>query len=323
MRAPIPAPIPTTSGRGWPPTLRRSTLTALGVASLLFMGPIPLSQAAPSQAAPTVPAQLLEVTSTADWPSPSPDPTGLTFMRSRGRLLVSDAEVDEIPRLWKRNNLFVASRHGALLRRGSVRAASTEPEDIAWRDRSHSLFVVDDDRDRVFRIRAGRDNLIGTADDRWKRVLRTRSFGSFDPEGLAWRERGRTLILTDSRSARVFIVRAGRDHRFGTRDDGVRRFSTKPLGLTHPEDVEFDPRSNHLLLVSSAQEFVAETTLSGRLLRMIDFSNAHVRRASGITLAPSPSDPSVMDLYIVGKGVDNESDPLENDGELFRFAFPS
>ena len=317
------ARLSTTSCRGRSSSLRRSTLTALGVASLLFGGNIPLSQAAPSQAAPTVPAQLLQVTSTAYWSSAGPDPTGLTFMRSRGRLLVSDAEVDEIPRLWKRNNLFVASRHGALLRRGSVRAASTEPEDIAWRDQSHSLFVVDDDLDQVYRIRAGKDNLIGTADDRRNRVLRTRSFGSMDPEGLAWRERGRSLILTDSRSARVFIVRAGRDHRFGTRDDRVRRFSTKPLGLTHPEDVEFDPRSNHLLLVSSAQEFVAETTLSGRLLRMIDISDAHVRRAAGITLAPSPSDPSVMDLYIVAKGVDNESDPLENDGELFRFAFPS
>ena len=285
--------------------------------SLLFGGNLPVSQAAPK-----VPAELLDVTPTSDWSSPSPDPTGLTFMRSSGRLLVSDAEVDEIRRLWKRSNLFVASERGALLRRGSVPAASSEPEDVAWRDRSHTLYVVDDDNDRVYRIRAGGDGLIGTSDDRWRVVLRTRSFGSRDPEGLAWRERGRSLIVTDARGARVFIVRAGRDRRFGTRDDGVTKFSTKPLGLTNPEDAEFDPRSNHLLIVSSAEDLVAETTLGGRLVRKIDLSAAHVRRAAGITLAPSPSDPGVMNLFIVGKGVDNESDPRENDGELFRFAFP-
>lgn len=293
-------------------------MTVLSVAGLLFGGNLPVSHAVP-----TVAAELLQVTPTSEWHSPSPDPTGLTFIRSTGQLLVSDAEVDEIPRVWARGNLFFAARRGALIRRGSVLAASPEPEDIAWHDRSHTLYVVDDDRDRVYRVRAGGDARIGTADDRWKAILRTRSFGSRDPEGLAWRERGRSLIVTDARGGRVSTVRAGRDHRFGTRDDRVTRFSTRPLGLTTPEDVEFDPRSNHLLLVSSAEDVVVETTMRGRLVRMIDFSDAHVRRAAGITIAPSPTDPSLMFLFIVGKGVDNESDPNENDGELFRFAFPT
>jgi uncharacterized protein YjiK len=260
---------------------------------------------------------------TSGWRSSSPDPTGLTFIRSTNRLLVSDAEVEEIPRLWGGWNLFTASRGGALIRRGSVLRATPEPEDVAWHDGSRSLYVVDDDRDRVYRIRAGEDGRIGTFDDRSRAILRTGSFGSRDPEGLAWRSRGRTLIVTDARRGRVFTVRAGRDRRFGTPDDVTSMFATSPLGLTIPEDVEFDPRSGHLFIVSSTEDAVAETTMRGRLVRTIDISAAQVHRAAGITLAPSPTDRGVMHLFIVAKGTDNESDPGENDGKLFRFSFPT
>ncbi|MGH2539871.1 MAG: SdiA-regulated domain-containing protein, partial [Actinomycetota bacterium] len=276
-----------------------------------------------AHAAPTVSAELLEVTPTSGWPSPSPDPTGLTFMRSKRKLLVSDAEVDETRRLWAGGNLFITSQRGALVRTRSVLPTSPEPEDIAWRNRTRTLYLVDDDRNRVYRIRPGRDDRIGTADDRRKVLLRTRSFGSRDPEGLAWRERGRALIVTDARLGRVFIVRAGRDRRFGTRDDRVASFSTRPLGLSTPEDVEFDPGSSHLLLVSSVEDVVAETTMHGRLVRTIDFSAADVRRAAGITIAPSRADRAVTHLFIIGKGVDNASDRHENDGELFRFVYPA
>ncbi len=260
---------------------------------------------------------------TSEWRSSSPDPTGLTFIRSTNRLLVSDAEVEEIPRLWEGGNLFTASRRGALIRRGSVHRTTPEPEDIAWHEGSRSLFVVDDDRARVYRIRAGADGRIGTADDRSRAILRTRPIGSRDPEGLAWRGKGRMLILTDARRGRVVTVRAGRDRRFGTTDDVARRFPTEPLGLTAPEDVEFDRRSKHLFIVSSVEDIVAETTMRGRLIRTIDLSAARIHRAAGITLAPSPTDPGVMHLFIVAKGTDNETDPDENDGKLFRFSFPA
>jgi sugar lactone lactonase YvrE len=299
--------------------IRRAALTAVAVLGALSTGVLPAARAA----APTVSAELLSTTKTSEWRSPSPDPTGLTLIRSTNRLIVSDAEVEEIPRLWKGGNLFTASRRGALIRRGSVLRATPEPEDVAWHGGSRSLYVVDDDRDRVYRIRAGDDGRVGTTDDRSRAILRTRSFGSRDPEGLAWRSRGRTLIVTDARRGRVFTVRSGRDRRFGTLDDVTNTFATSRLGLTIPEDVEFDPRSRHLFIVSSAEDVVAETTMRGRLIRTIDLSAAKVHRAAGIALTPSPTDPGVMHMFIVAKGTDNESDPMENDGKLFRFSFPT
>lgn len=281
-----------------------------------------VSLASGAQAAPTVDADLVRVTDTSAWSPASPDPTGLTYVPSTGALLISDAEVDEIPRLWSGSNLFVAARHGGLLRKRSVVRSTPEPEDIAWRDRKRILYVVDDDRNEVTRIRVGRDGRLGTRDDRSKVILHTKRFGCRDPEGLAWHAESRSLIVTSARQSRVYLIRIGRDHRFGTVDDRVRSFPTKPLGSRSPEDVAVDPGSNHLLIVSSRDDSIAEATMRGRPVRMLDVSAAGIRRGAGIVLARSAADPAVLRLFVVDKGVDNETDRGENDGRLFEFVYP-
>jgi uncharacterized protein YjiK len=275
-----------------------------------------------ASAAPTETADLIRVTRTSTWRSPSPDPTGLTYSRSTNKLMVVDAEIDELGRIFKRSNMFIATIRGRFVRRRSVIRTSPEPEDIAWRNRS-SVFVVDDDRDKVFRVKAGPDGRIGTADDRHGVTLRTRRFGCRDPEGLAWRRETRSLFLTDEDGGRVFHVRPGRDRRLGTRDDRVVRFASRSVGLPAPEGVEFDPRTNHLLIVGGGEDLIAETTLRGRLIRWIDISEADIVNASDVTLVPDRSDPSGRRIIVADKGVDPDADRRENDGRLLRFAYPA
>lgn len=62
--------------------------------------------------------------------------------------------------------------------------------------------------------------------------------------------------------------------------------------------------------------------MRGRPVRMIDVSAAGLRRGAGIVLAWSAADPAVFNLFIVDKGVDNETDPGENDGRLLEFVYP-
>ena len=285
------------------------------------MGMLSAELAPGASAEPTVEPKLIRVVPTSGWAKPSSDPTGLTYQRSTGSLLISDAEIEEIGRLWSGSNLFITNRRGSLLRTRSVRRVTDEPEDIAWRNRRTS-YLVDDDRRRVYRVRTGPDGLIGTGDDRRREVLRTGRFGSRDPEGLAWRARDRSLILTDARRGRVFHIRAGSDRRFGTPDDRVRRFSSAAVGVETPEDVVWDPRTDHLLIVGSADPVVAETTMRGRSVRTFDLSGSGIRRGSGIALAPDPARSGVRLMFITDKGVDNETDPEENDGRLFVFRYP-
>jgi SdiA-regulated len=275
---------------------------------------------ASASAADTVTVTRLTLTSV--WRPPSPDPTGLTWAPSLNRLIISDSEVDEIPTLWHHRNLFSVRLRGKVTDSRRVVKATREPEDVAWNERNHSLFVADDDQDKVFVFRAGADGKIGTLDDVAKTALATESFGSHDPEGLEFIPRSRTLVIVDASGKRVYKVRRGADHRFGTADDVVSSFGVAKLGLIGCEDAAYDRATHHLFIVSSAEEVIVETTRAGKLVQKIDVSSTGIRRASGIVFAPGSTHAtrSTRHLYVTDRGTDNNINPNENDGRLFEFA---
>jgi uncharacterized protein YjiK len=283
----------------------------------LVSGFLPAASSAPRGGVTTV-----HTIETFRWSPPSPDPTGLSFNKSTGKLLVSDAEVDEIRRLWKGANLFEASRSGRLTRTGRLTRKTHEPEDIAWDNRTRSLYAVDDDKDAVFRFLPGRDGKIGTRDDSAIRVLNTHRFRSHDPEGLAYDGADKSLLVADQRDAKIYHVKRGRDHKFGTTDDRVASFGTTGLNLRSPEDLEFDPVSGHLYIVSSSDPYIAETTVSGVLVRLINTSAAGIVNAAGITLAPGTNNPAQRNAYIADRGLDNKVHPRENDGRIVEVDLP-
>jgi len=264
-------------------------------------------------------ASMVRVTMTSSWPTKSPDPMGLTYNPRAKRLLISDAEVDEMPALWKGRDLFVAKRSGGLTTTGTFKKFTHEPEDLAWDNAHRVLYVTDDDLDRVFRVGRGKDKRLGTRDDVVATVLHTHRFGSFDPEGLAWvGGRKPTLIVSDSTNRRVYKIHRGRDLRFGTRDDVVGIFGTHKYGFTTAEDVAV--RGKHLFIVSSRQRFILETTMKGALIQKIDLTGLGIVSASGIAFAPG-TDGGRSRLYLTASGVDNNVNPNENDGRLFELKF--
>jgi uncharacterized protein YjiK len=110
-----------------------------------------------------------------------------------------------------------------------------------------------------------------------RKLVNTLRYGSGDAEGVTWHSRrGKLdmLIWTDATTTKIYELKRGRDHRFGTRDDVMKRqFAasnfTDPRGrrLTDPNGVYFDRKTGHLFTVSSKQHFVLETTLAGAFVR--------------------------------------------------------
>lgn len=266
--------------------------------------------------------QLVRQSSTASWSTPSPDPTGLTYIPANGRFMISDSEVDE-GALWRQKNLFQTGRTGGLVATRRLRG-TMEPEGIVWYGAARTLFVADDDRDVVFRLSPGRDGVIGTGDDPLKKLLNTRRFGSDDPEGLAWHPKAKMLIWVDATDGLVYKVRRGRDLRFGTPDDTATRFGTFRFGFTDPEGVTWDPVTKHLFIVSSRNKYIIETTMGGVLVRTINmpFCGAGCN-LSDLVFAPG-TDGSRRRLYLTDRGKDNDTfpDPGDyNDGKLYQVRF--
>ena len=123
-------------------------------------------------------------------------------------------------------------------------------------------------------------------------------------------------IVSDSTARRIYKIRRGKDRRFGTRDDFICSFEVHRYGFTTAEDIVATRFTHHLLIVSSRQRFILETTMKGALVRKIDLTSVGVKAASGITFAPG-TDGSKSRLYLTDSGVDNNVNPGENDGRLF------
>jgi hypothetical protein len=271
---------------------------------------------------------LVRASNTA-WSTPSTDPTGLTYDAKRRRLLISDSEVDET-KFWKHRNLFLATKMGTLKATRRLTKATVEPEGISWYPRGKSLFVADDDRNAIFRFGRGRDGKIGTRDDKVKKVVNTLRFGSVDAEGVTWHSRrGKLdmLIWTDATTTMVYELKRGRDHRFGTRDDVMKReFDVSPFTgpgdrrFMDPNGVYFDRKTGHLFIVDSKRHFVLETTLAGGFVKAINVpfcrDDPDCRGFSDLVFAPG-TDGAPRHLYLSDRGVDNDVDPNENDGKVY------
>ena len=254
--------------------------------------------------------------------TPIPDPTGIAYNGKKGNFFISDAEVDETPSLWHKRNLFIVGRGGNL--KATRRLKMTmEPEGIAWWAGKSTLFVADDDQDLILTYKKGRDGAIGTGDDKVRKLINTRRWGSLDPEGLTFSPKGAVLIWVDASNQKVYKLRRGDDRRFGTADDKIARFGTAKFGFTEAESLAVHPVSNHIFIVNSNVNEIVETTFKGALVKKISIPSSECPPAcnlTGLVFAPG-TDGSKRRFYLTDKGVDGDfnPDPAQvNDGQLYQ-----
>lgn len=298
---------------------RKRSANAACVLAVAVSLTVPL-HADPATAVDIVTPQLIQIIDTSQLSPPSPDPSGLAFTTS-GTLLIADGEVEELSSLYRGRNVFEITTAGELVDTFRTTRYSDEPVGLAMKKKT--LFISDDDKDMVFRLRPGRDGRFGTKDDKVS-SFSTRTFRSNDPEGIALGKGD--LFITDGRDAEVYRVDRGRNGVFDgappVGDDRVTHFDVAQFGQLDPEGIEFNRESGTLFIVSNQRNSnVIETTLRGVLVREIDCSAIGMRSPAGLAYGPRSTDPSVNSLYIADRGRDNGGDPLENDGKIYEIAF--
>jgi len=274
--------------------------------------------AVPAGAATETPA-VKNVVLSSGWAKASPDPMGLAYRKSTDTVLVTDSEVEEIPALWQGVNFWEMNRDGSVAATGSTIAFSSEPADVAFRAKSAHIFISDDDQDAFFDVNVGPDRRMGTADDVVRKVS-TRAFGNNDPEGIGYGHNA--LFITDGVGERIYRLLPGPNHFFDgvapAGDDRVVHFSTNALGLHDPEDVEYDPVTDTLFIVSRFADLIVQTTRAGAPLRTFDLSASGILQPAGIAVARSSTGKG-RSMYVADRGYDNDLHPAENDGRIFEF----
>ncbi|MEM9482966.1 MAG: hypothetical protein AAGA83_04665, partial [Cyanobacteria bacterium P01_F01_bin.116] len=252
-------------------------------------------------------ATLIQTIDTSAFSPASPDPAGITYVNSLGRLLLTDSEVNEIPALFVGDNIFEITLLGDLIETNSTLPFfSSEPTGITFNPTNGNFFLSDDDRDLIFEVDS-QFQLVNQFD--------TQLFNSFDPEGITYAEDLGTLFIVDGADGAGSTV-----YQVATDGTLISSFATAGLGVNDAEGIAYNPANGHLYLVGVPNNVVVEVTTDGTLVQSIDISSANPVRPAGLSFGPGSEDPNETVLYIVDRGIDNNADPTENDGRLFEFS---
>ena len=294
-------------------------LTVVGMAAL----------ASPARADTVVPT-LVHTTQTSQWSPPSPDPMGIVYQASSGRLLVVDSEVEEMT-IWQGVNFWEISKTGSVLRTsttwGGTQNFSNEPTGVAIRPSNGHLFFTDDVGHKIWDVNMGGDGSFGTADDSVTSTALTAWASGIDAEDLAFGNG--FMFLTDAGANNdILRIDPGSNGRFDgippAGDDTMTRFDTAAFGQTDPEGIAYNTDSNTLFIGSRKVRTISEVTPSGSLVRTYDMTSfVDFKNTSGIAYGPSSDNSSARSIYVVDRRVDNDSNPTENDGFLLEFRITS
>ncbi|HSF18384.1 MAG TPA: hypothetical protein VLK65_22835 [Vicinamibacteria bacterium] len=280
---------------------------------------------APAAMLPSTTASLVQTIDTSQFVPPSPDPSGLSFSDASGNFFVADSEVDEMP-IYAGVNVFEMTTSGNVVSTFNTLSFSTEPTGATYNPNTGHLFFTDDNLVQVWERAPGADGMFGTGDDVAAGDFDTGIFGSNDPEGIAYDTTQGVLFIADGLNSEVYRVSPGANGLFDGvppgGDDVVTSFDTEGFGVTNLEGIAYDGFRNHLYLVGNPKNQIAQVTVDGTLLRMIDITAAVPNRPSGLDYAPSSQDALIFNLYVADRGVDNNVDPNENDGKIFEMSLP-
>lgn len=279
---------------------------------------------------PLLPATHVRTIDTSKnaWNPSSPDPSGIDYFPLTGQLIIDDSEVDEMS-VYAGANVYFSTLSGSLVSTCNTLAFSREPTGIAVNPANNHIFMTDDDRKEIYEINLGIDGVYCTADDSVTKVSTVTLFGGTgsDPEDLAYGNN--TLFMSGGSDAEVYMFSLGANGVLGGGDDGpVSHFDTLALGFKDLEGIGYYPEAGTLFIVStsSSDQYIGEVTTDGTLLRAYDvsFMGSAQNIRSDVGYLPSLANPSIKNIYIASRGIDNDSgtnpSPTENDGKVWEIS---
>jgi len=256
---------------------------------------------------------------------PSPDPSGLAYLGSRGTLLLSDGEVEETVSgitHFAGVNVWELTLTGSVVRTANISGKAPtvvpmtdEPTGAAWNPANGHYYFSDDNDLRIYDLNPGADQWVGTADDRWT-SFSTQPAGCVDPEGIAFDSWRGVLFVVDGTNREVY--------QYTTSGSLIGQFDVQVYGVTDPESIEFNDSSGTLFVLgSSSSRVIVEVTTDGALLGTYDVSSAGARAPAGLAYAPASDGSGVRRFYIVDRGIDNNTSPTVVDGKMYEMSAPS
>lgn len=244
---------------------------------------------------------------------PAPDSGGITYVSHLNQLFVTDSEVEEMTNLYAGTNVFELGLTGSLLGKANTLGFSPEPTGIAYNTSNKHLYITDDDQKKVFDLNPGSDGVYFNSDDNVTNFS-TSAFGAGDPEGIAYGNG--ELFIADGVNHKIYRV--------SLTGSLISSFDTGSY-VTDAEGVTYHAGTKTIYVIDLSSRRVVEFSTTGAYIRTISISAANPVNPGDLVFAPSSSTSdaaTTYNLYVVARGIDNNTDPTENDGKLYELSIP-
>jgi hypothetical protein len=280
------------------------------------------------EAVTTFQSSVVKTTLTSQWNPPAPDTSDVAYVPGSNTLLVVDSEVEEM-NIFRGVTQWETTLGGAVIDTADLTPPSpgftNEPTGVSVNPANGHRFYSDDGGKRVYEVRPGPDGQFMTSDD-VRTFFSTSAFGSSDPEDVTYHPGQGVIYLADGVNREVYRIHPGPNGIFNgippAGDDVMTHFDVSSV-VDDPEGLTVNTESGNLYIAGKPDTIVQEITTTGALVQTINIAAANAKKTAGLGYGPGSSDPSAKRLYVVQRGVDNNSDPNENDGKLWEMTLPS
>jgi len=223
-----------------------------------------------------------------------------------------------MPNYFTGRNVYQSPTSGTLVSTCSTTSFSNEPTGVAINPNNNHIYITDDDANKLHEVSLGPDGIYCTADDGLTTVNVGSVYNIQDAEDVAY---GNNMIfIAGGDDAEVYRIPLGPNGVLGGGDDGaMTHFDTASLGFGILEGLGYDWDNGTLFLASpnGGDAYMGEVAITGTLLRAYDLSYLNIKHREDVTFAPGSQNPGVRSMYISDRGVDNNSNPNENDGKIW------
>jgi hypothetical protein len=312
------------SGTGLAGPLRATSNTTARSSGALVE--LTFAPTATAEAVSTFASSVVNTILTSQWTPPAPDPADVAYLPASHTLVVVDSEVEEMG-IWSNASQWETTLGGTVLDTADLTPPTgftNEPTGVSVNPANGHLFYSDDGGKRIYEIDPGPDGNYHTPDD-IRTFFSTSAFGSSDPEDVTYHPGEGVLYLADGVNAEVYRIAPGANGLFDgvppAGDDQLTHFDVSQI-VTDPECLAVNTDTNNLYIVGNNDNIAQEIATNGGLLRTIDISAASALHLGGIGFGPGSTDSNARRLYLVQRGIDNDSNRLENDGKLWEMTLP-
>lgn len=296
------------------------------VAAALVTEPLASTMPALTALATTTATSVQSFDTSNDLTPLSTDPSGLTWMPDRDRLLMADSEIIERDS-YGGANLWLLTPQAPPVRTadGETAAWSEEPTGISYDADNGRVFTADDDDHAIYEVHVGADGIPGTADDVFVRSIPLTGDTGHphrDPEGVAYDAERGWLYVAGGSARNVITIKPGEDGTFqgdgAGSDDTFDYIDVGADGIRDPEGIAYNAETDTVTVIDYRDTTAAEYDVDGEFRRFVDLTTPGLVHPAGGTWAPASNGGAEPNLWVVDRGLDGD----ERDGKLFEFDVP-